>query len=132
MAERLLSFKMNGLAMGKRVKFWVTFSALSALPVAWATAQTTAPVTAKPQPPAAQPPAAQPKGAAAQTPTADVPPPPVVYAPPPVMYAPPPVAYGAPVSARCIAVGVTCPHSWQGRRGADGSRPHRAQRQVSE
>src|SRR5688500_4406014 len=67
---------MNGLAMGKRVKFWVTFSALSALPVAWATAQTSAPVAAKPQ---AQPPAAQPQAAAAQPAAPDVPPPPVVY-----------------------------------------------------
>ena len=57
MAERLLSFKMNRLAMGMRVKFWLTFSALSALPVAWATAQTAAPVAAKPQAQAARKPA---------------------------------------------------------------------------
>jgi len=80
LAERLLSFKMNGLAMGMRAKFWVTFSALSALPVAWATAQTTAPVAAKPQarPPIALP-AAPPQAAAAQPPAVDVPPAPVVY-----------------------------------------------------
>src|SRR5688500_9569426 len=71
---------MNGLAMGMRVRFWVTFSALSALPVAWATAQTTAPVIANPQarPPAATP-AAPPQAPAVQAPAADVPPPPVVY-----------------------------------------------------
>jgi murein L,D-transpeptidase YcbB/YkuD len=67
---------MNGLAMGKRVKFWITFSALSALPVAWATAQTAAPVAAKPQ---VQPPAAQPPAAVAQPAAPDVPAPPVVY-----------------------------------------------------
>ena len=80
MAERLLSFKMNGLAMGMRVKFWVTFSALSAFPVAWATAQTAPPLAAKPliRPPAALP-AAPPQAVAAQPPAADVPPPPVVY-----------------------------------------------------
>ena len=61
--------------MRMRMKFWLTFSALSAFPVAWATAQTAAPVSAKPQ---AQPPAAQPKGAAAE-PAAPAVPPPVVY-----------------------------------------------------
>ena len=71
---------MNGLAMGMRVKFWVTFSALSAFPVAWATAQTAPPLAAKPliRPPAALP-AAPPQADAAQPPAADVPPPPVVY-----------------------------------------------------
>ena len=71
-----------------RVKFWVTFSALSALPVAWASAQV-APVARPPvarlpavQQPAAQRPVVQPPVAqapAAQPPAADVPPPPVVY-----------------------------------------------------
>ena len=81
LAERLLSLKKNGLAMRMRMKFWATFSALSALPVAWATAQTTAPVAANPQarPPVAQVPATPPAATAAQPPAADVPPPPVVY-----------------------------------------------------
>ena len=71
---------MNGLSMGMRVKFWVSFSTLSALPVAWATAQTAAPVAAKPQAQAgAQPSAAQTQGTTAQAAAPDVPPPPVVY-----------------------------------------------------
>ena len=71
---------MNGLAMGMQVKFWVSFSALSALPAAWATAQTAAPVAAKPQAQAgAQPSAAQTQGTTTQAAPADVPPPPVVY-----------------------------------------------------
>src|SRR5687767_13162252 len=70
LAERLLSLKKNGLAMRMRMKFWLTFSALSALPVAWATAQTAAPVAANPQagPPAAQVPAVKPPAAATQAP----------------------------------------------------------------
>lgn len=85
--------------MRGRLNFWVTFSALSALPVAWASAQTAAGVppaavqrTAS-NPPAVQPPAAQAPAAqapAAQAPAAQppaaVPPPPVVL--PPLLWHP--------------------------------------------
>ena len=71
--------------MRRRLKLWVTFSALSALPIAWASAQTGSIAQPRPAPPAAgQPPVAvgQPPAVAAQPPAAVVPPPPVILPPP--------------------------------------------------
>ena len=79
---RLLSCKKNGLDMRGRLGFWVTFTALSALPVAWASAQTGAkPPVATAKPPVAT---AAPPTAAVQPPPAAVPPPPPVVLPPPL------------------------------------------------
>src|SRR5688572_17002068 len=61
--------------MRGRLGFWISFTALSAFPVAWATAQTgTAPPAATAPPPTA----------AVQPPAAAVPPPPPVVLPPPL------------------------------------------------
>jgi murein L,D-transpeptidase YcbB/YkuD len=83
--------------MSGRLKSWVTFAALSTVPIAWASAQTASGPGAQPRPapssavrpppvPAAQQPAAagQPPAAAAQPPAAAVPPPPPVILPPPL------------------------------------------------
>ncbi len=71
--------------MRRRLKLWVTFSALSALPIAWASAQTAGGAQPRPaQPAAGQPPIAvgQPPFAVGQPPAPAVAPPPVVLPPP--------------------------------------------------
>ena len=74
--------------MGKRLKFWGTFSALSALPIAWASAQTAtgpqSPAVQRPvvQRPAAPPPIALPPAGVVPPQAAVAPPPPPVVLPP--------------------------------------------------
>ena len=85
LARGLLSCKNNGLAMGRRMKFLGTFAALSALPLAAASAQVRSGVPVAPPPPVYIPP---PPTATQPQPPAAVPQPPVV-APPPVVPPPP-------------------------------------------
>lgn len=73
--------------MGGHLKFLVTFSALTVLPLAWASAQSSAKPPASPKPPAAAPAQAAPPAAAKPAPT--VAPAPVAEAPPVVL--PPPL-----------------------------------------
>jgi len=80
--------------MGKRLKFWGTFSALSALPIAWASAQTATgaqpPAVQRPvvQRPAAPPPIALPPAGVVPPQAAVAPPPPPPVVLPPLLWHP--------------------------------------------
>ena len=79
-AHGLLSCKKSGLLMGGRSRFLIGFAAMSAVPLAWASAQgvPAGPVVTGPAQPVTQAPPAP----AVQPPANAVPPPPVVLPPP--------------------------------------------------